>query len=295
MGRRRFGVAVFVPRPVATEVDGLRRAFGDRAIGRIAPHITLVPPVNVRDENVADAVAAVDAAAVACQPFAAALGAADTFWPTTPVLYLTVGDESARAALDALRAGVFVPPLARPIGHDFEPHVTIGRHSGPGYRLDAGVSAFSAYEAPFEVDRLSLMELLRAEDDDGESSTVWTSIHEAPLGGPTIVARGPMQVELSATAVVSDDALALLAAEHGPGGSLDPVDGVPVERVAERRPPRGRVVVTARRDRELLGVVVGRRIAEWSTIDTVVVAPAHRGQGIAGHLRRAFDQADVWG
>jgi 2'-5' RNA ligase len=78
MGRRRFGVAVFVPRPVATEVDGLRRAFGDRAIGRIAPHITLVPPVNVRDENVADAVAAVDVAAVACQPFAATLGAADT-------------------------------------------------------------------------------------------------------------------------------------------------------------------------------------------------------------------------
>ena len=49
----RFGVVLLVPPPTAHEVDGLRRAFVDPALDRVPPHVTLVPPVNVRAEDVA--------------------------------------------------------------------------------------------------------------------------------------------------------------------------------------------------------------------------------------------------
>jgi hypothetical protein len=53
MGRHRLGVVLLVPDPWAAEVDGLRRALGDEALDRVAPHITLVPPSNVSDEDLA--------------------------------------------------------------------------------------------------------------------------------------------------------------------------------------------------------------------------------------------------
>ena len=43
--------------PAASEVDGLRRAVDDPALGRMAPHITLVPPVNVRTADLGAALA----------------------------------------------------------------------------------------------------------------------------------------------------------------------------------------------------------------------------------------------
>lgn len=39
---RQLGVVLLIPPPIATEVDGLRRALGDGARPRIAPHVTLV-------------------------------------------------------------------------------------------------------------------------------------------------------------------------------------------------------------------------------------------------------------
>jgi ribosomal protein S18 acetylase RimI-like enzyme len=183
--------------------------------------------------------------------------------------------------------------LARPIGHEFEPHVTLGRARHAPYRIEAAITAFGDYRAEVVIDRLTLVELVRP--DDG--AAVWTPVHEARFGGPAIVARGPMQLELSTTAVVSDPALALLDDVFGPTGQVTTSSGarhgdVATRRVGERQPPADQVVVTARRDGQVLGVLVGRRVgatSEWSSIDAVAVAPEHRGQGIAGHLLRRFD------
>ena len=49
MVRRRLGVVLLVPEPAATEIQGLRRAVDDPALDSIPPHLTLVPPVNVRE------------------------------------------------------------------------------------------------------------------------------------------------------------------------------------------------------------------------------------------------------
>lgn len=267
----------------------LRKAFGDSSLARIAPHVTLVPPVNVASEDVPAAIEAVDAAAATAEPFRLELGPPATFLPATAVLYLKVGGPEARAALATVRATVFAAPLARPVSRRFEPHVTIGRSRKDPRRIEAAIEAFAAYRADVTVDRLTLVELLQPD----RSPAIWTPIHQAPLGGPVVVARGPMQLELTTTSVISDDAMALLAGETPHQAAAG--EGVPrswdAERQAQRDPPPDQVVVTARRGRELLGVLVGRQGGGDTAVDAVVVDPAHRRQGVAGHLLRQFSPA----
>ena len=49
MARHRIAVALLVPQPLATELDGIRRALGASERTRVVPHLTLVPPVNLGD------------------------------------------------------------------------------------------------------------------------------------------------------------------------------------------------------------------------------------------------------
>jgi 2'-5' RNA ligase len=88
--KRRLGVVLLVPPPWAAEIDGLRRALGDGALGRIAPHLTLVPPVNVREEDVPAALAVLRSAAAEVDgpSLVVRLGPAATFSPENPVVYL---------------------------------------------------------------------------------------------------------------------------------------------------------------------------------------------------------------
>src|SRR3546814_14307584 len=91
MARQRLGVVLLVPQPLATEVDGVRRALGDGALARIAPHITLVPPVHVAERDLPEALAIVRRAAGASRPLHLTLGPVVTFAPVNPVAYIHVG------------------------------------------------------------------------------------------------------------------------------------------------------------------------------------------------------------
>jgi len=153
--RRRLGVALLLPPPVALEVDGLRRALGDGALGRIPPHLTLVPPVNVADGAMVDAVAVLRAAAKATGPLDLRLGPVATFDPVTPVVYLAVGGDVE--ALHALRDRVFAAPLARPLTHAFVPHVTLADDLAPD-RIPAALDALSDYVADVHIDAVHLLE-----------------------------------------------------------------------------------------------------------------------------------------
>ena len=63
MARSRLGVAIILPEPARTEVQALRRALGCPSLETQPPHITLVPPVNVRAEHIADVMAVARSAA----------------------------------------------------------------------------------------------------------------------------------------------------------------------------------------------------------------------------------------
>src|SRR5204863_5833580 len=78
--RVRLASALLVPEPFAREIDGLRRALGEN-LDRVAPHLTLVPPVNVRVDEINKALSALRRAAAVMQPTTVTLGPAVTLHP----------------------------------------------------------------------------------------------------------------------------------------------------------------------------------------------------------------------
>jgi len=304
----RLGVALLLSSPVADQVDGLRRALGDRTLGRVPAHITLVPPVNVKEADLGRALAVLRAAAAAApRVLRLRLGAPTSFLPANPVLYLPVyRDLEALAALAALRDRVMVPPLARPLAWPFVPHVTLAdltthpdepdAGAGPGAGPDGGrwkadpaeriaraTEALGSYRAAVEFDRVHLLQELRMPAGggaDGPATPRWQPLADVALGPPAIVARGgPLAVELVRSQLLCPEAAALLTAE-----------GVEVDWLSEDCRGWPTMVVTARREQALVGVA-----GAWMGADGprcgVLVATAHRGQGIGGHLGAALTAA----
>jgi len=262
MSRLRLGVALVVGGPPGAELDVLRRALGDGALGRIPPHITLVPPINVRTEEVDNAVGMVRQAAAATPPLRLRLGPMATFWPSTPVVYLAVGGDVD--GLGGLRDAVFTGALARPLTWPFVPHVTIGEDVEPTH-IPAIVAALGPYRSEITVDRVGVLQ----QHDDRR----WRVMAEAVLGGGRVVGRGGLEVELTAGEAPDAEAAYFLArtwAAHVEA-SYGPV------------PPARPFVVTARREGELVGVATGG-IDDELLLDRLIVDASARGQGVGGHL-----------
>lgn len=230
----------------------LRRALGADDVDRLPPHLTLVPPVNVRDDDLDSALDLLRDAARRTRPFGLVLGPPRTFLPVNPVLYLEVGGDVA--AVDALRDKVFRPPLERNLTWPFQPHVTL-LDGADEDRLRSAVDVLWGFRAEVEISRVHL---LREQNDEGVRS--WRPIAEAPFGEPVVVGRGGLELEL----------------EVGERLSVD----VP-------RP----LAVTARRDGAVVGTAMGGTDGDLATLAAVHVDPAVRGEGIGRQLVAAFASA----
>jgi len=243
-------VALLLPAPLGAEVDGLRRALGDGSLGRIPAHLTLVPPVNVREDRLGDALAVLRAAAAATRPFTVALGPPATFLPDSPTLYLAVRDD---ARVRALRDMVFVDPLARPLTWPFVPHVTLADEAGPA-RIDAALAALSDYTVEATFNRAHLLR-------EG-SGRVWAPIADVSFGPPAVVGRGGLPVELTVSERPDPGATALdLAAP---------------------------LTVTARVDGRVAGYAEGRLEGRTARISALVVDDDYEHLDIERHLLAAF-------
>jgi 2'-5' RNA ligase len=261
--RLRLGVALVLPEPVATEIDGLRRALGDPAFGRVTAHLTLVPPLNVRLDDLPAALAVLRAAAASTGPAVLPLGPPATFHPVSPVVYLGVGEPGAAAWVGRLRDAVFRVPLSRPLTHPFVPHVTLGGEGDPA-RIEAALLALRDYRVEVRVEEISLLQ-------EGPSpARAWTPVADASFGPLAVVGRGGWPVELATSTIVDPEASALLGLT---GPSLPP--GV-----------RGRVV-TARRDGAVVGVAAGWQRGHEAAIEQLVVATGELAD-VERHLRAAF-------
>ena len=261
-------MALLVPPPVQGEIDGLRRACGDGALGRMPAHCTLVPPVNVRDDRLADAVDVLRSAAAETRPFTVDLGPVATFLPDSPTLYLEVSG----AGLDrvgALRDLVFREPLARPLTWPFVPHVTLADELPPE-RITAALDALADYRATVTFERVHLLE-----EGDGR---VWTPIADVTFAAPAVVGRGGLELELSTTADPDPDARAFLEREWSA------YDVAEFGRLLDAEP----VTLTARRDGRVVGVARGRARDELGYLSELMVAADARGEGIGAHLLAAF-------
>lgn len=271
MARRRLGVVLPIPAPASTEIDGLRRALGDGSLGRIPPHLTLVPPVNVREEAVPDALALLrEAAAATPERLSLRLGPPISFLPVNPVLYLLVTgmvDE-----VRALRDRVFRPPLERELSWPYVPHVTVADQADEDRIADA-MSALADFELDVDLGAVQILE---------ERDRRWELMAEVRLGPVTVVARGGLELELSASAVLDDEAQRFARWEW------DRFDAVEYRAAAAPAMP---VAIAARRGGQVVGVARGEvnphtRAAHLSEL---IVAAGERGTGVGGHLVAAVE------
>lgn len=293
--RRRLGVALVLDPPLAAEVDGLRRALGAGALARIPPHVTLVPPVNVAEQDIPAALARIrDGAAAAGGPLSLTLGPPASFLPANNVLYLAVAGELDR--LGGVRAAVFADPLWRADDRPFVPHVTVADDADPA-RILAALDVLADYRADWEPERVVLLEAVR-----GPHGRRWLPLADARSEPRHVVGRGGLPLELTLGRHLDPQAAALLRAlpEHEVatlaaaihpsgiqphGGSA----GIPLageEAGATIGVPQATwpLTVAARRSEEIVGVGVawwsGERPQRYVAVD-----PAVREQGIGSHIR----------
>ncbi len=264
-----MGVALLLPQPLAAEIDGLRRAVGER-IERIPGHVTLVPPLNFHDHELPAALAVLRAAAEATAPFVLTFGPPATFLPVNPVLYLAVGGDLD--AVRELRRRVMQPPLHRKPQWTFEPHLTLCEQLEPS-RIAAATAAMADYRAEVTVDRVHLLE--QRHWDGGP--TAWRPVADAAFGPPAVVGRGGVELELAVTERLDPVAMALLAG--APAGSAPAAPaGVPL-------------AVTARRGGEVVGVARGWTAGAIGRLACLVTVEGERGIGVGSQLLAAFGSA----
>ncbi len=194
MPKLRLASALLIPPPEATEIDGLRRACGDGMLGRVDAHVTLVEPINVREESL-DQVEQImrDAAAATPGPLTFTFGPARSFHPESPVLYLAVDGDLDELA--ALRIAMRVGPLAREAAWPFVPHVTIGTDLSEE-RLDAGVAALAEFSTTVSLTHVQVLQ----EQRDPDEVRRWRPIADAALGGRTASGRGGIEIEVTEAA-----------------------------------------------------------------------------------------------
>ncbi|HUJ67496.1 MAG TPA: GNAT family N-acetyltransferase [Acidimicrobiales bacterium] len=266
-GRYRLGVALLLDPPVADEVDGLRRALGDPALGRIPAHLTLVPPVNVRADQLPAALVRLRAAAsVVGGPIQLTLGPPTSFLPLNPVLYLGVGGDTGQ--LRRLRDAVFASPLERKLSWPWVPHVTLADGIEEA-RIHSALAALDRFAVVWPVDRLVLLQ--------ENAGRLWRPLADAALGPPVIVGTGGLALEITRSRTLDPEVDQML---EEAGRSLGLAGGTGP---GERRPPFFPIVMTGRRQGQLEGVA-----AAWAEPGhgqvAVYVRPESRRQGVGSHL-----------
>jgi 2'-5' RNA ligase/ribosomal protein S18 acetylase RimI-like enzyme len=270
--RRRLTVALVVTGRLADEVDGLRRALGARALQRIAPHCTLVPPRNVREEDLDAVLEHVRDAAAKSAPIAVNFGPPGTFWPRTPVLYLSVGGDLG--TMEQLRRGLVGGPLASPKAReerDFVPHLTLDQNIDPE-RLAHALGAMTDYRAQYCFERVTILEQ--------DSEHRWWPLADALLGKPRVAGRGSLDLELSVVEHL-DPVVAAWAEEQWAGYLFD--------RYGPGARPSQVFAIVARSSRRPVGVAEGDVRGPVLRIGRLIVSPEWRDQGVGSQLLRTAE------
>jgi 2'-5' RNA ligase len=243
-------------------------------LSRIPPHITLVPPVNVRADQLAAAVARVRAAAASRPgPLQLLLGPPATFLPDNPVLYLEVGGDLE--GLRTLRDAAFAAPLQRPLSWPWVPHVTLADRAEED-RIVAAVAALNRFALAMAIDRLVLLE--------ETGGRVWVPLADAILGPEVVVGRGGLALQVTRGRMLDPEVWQMIDEAGARGAELD--DGTVCQPGRDFFP----IVLTVRRETQVVGVAVAWR-ADDGGHAAVLVTPDARRQGIGGtalaHLESA--------
>lgn len=166
-----LGVALAVPDPWGTELEGWRADLGDPQAGSIPAHITVLPPTRVPADRLGEIEEHLRSSAASVTRFSVHLRGTGTFRPVSPVVFVALA--SGIAGCESLESAVRRGPLARELDHPYHPHVTVA-HDLSDDVLDRAFAALADYSARFEV-----LDLVLYLHQDG----AWHPRAAYPLGG----------------------------------------------------------------------------------------------------------------
>ena len=171
MSTRRIGVAIPIPEPYGSELQGVRESYGDPLARSIPTHITLLPPSDVDGDDLETIDKHLRTIAESEEPFDIHLRGTGTFHPVSPVVFVSVvlGISDCERVESRVRSG----PLARDVAWPYHPHVTVA-HDLPHDVLVRAFDEMATYDVRFQVWGFSLYE----HGSDG----VWRPQRDFPLG-----------------------------------------------------------------------------------------------------------------
>ena len=150
-----IGVAVGIPEPWGSQLDGHRNASGDSMAALIPAHLTLLGPTEVDASPGMTSKIESHLAATAGlhRPFQLHLRGTGTFRPVTQVVFVAVA--AGISACEQLAADIRSGPLARELRYPYHPHVTVAQDIASA-GLDAVFDGLATFEARFPVDSFTL-------------------------------------------------------------------------------------------------------------------------------------------
>ena len=167
-----LGVVVEVPQPWAEDLQQWRLGFGDNTADHMPTHITLVPPTVVSSGRLDAVLADIDAACEGVAGFHIATSGISTFRPTSPVVYLAIGDGGKR--LQQLHELVLPLVSDKPVLHPYVPHITVAMHL-PDAVLDSAAQVLGDYSLSWDI--ASVCSFVRGRDGR------WVKVKEHFLQG----------------------------------------------------------------------------------------------------------------
>lgn len=167
-----IGVSIAIPSPHAEMLQAKRASFGDPLADSIPTHVTLLPPTEVDDDELTEAVEHLEEVAAEKTSFRMVLRGTGSFRPISPVVFVQVSGGLADCELleKAVRRG----PLERSLEFYYHPHVTVAHHV-PEEALDRAFTELADFECEFVVGEFHLYE----HGTDG----VWRPVRSFSLGG----------------------------------------------------------------------------------------------------------------
>lgn len=154
---RTIGVAVGIPEPWGSQLDGHRAAAGDPMAVFVPAHLTLLGPtvVDASPGSAAKIDSHLTGVAASHRPFHVHLRGTGTFRPVTQVVFVAVaaGISECERLAGAIRSG----PLARELRFPYHPHVTVAQDV-PEPALDGVFDDLAGFEARFPIDAFTLYE-----------------------------------------------------------------------------------------------------------------------------------------
>jgi 2'-5' RNA ligase len=171
MPRRDFGVAIGLPEPFTSQLQWWRERLGDPNAAGIPPHITLLPPTALRDQDLDDVEEHLRVVAAGERSFEVHLRGSSTFRPVSPVVFVPVvrGISDCERVQRKVRSG----PLERALTFPYHPHVTVAHDLGED-ALDLAFASLADYDAQFTVWGFTLFEQGR--------DKVWRPQRDFPFG-----------------------------------------------------------------------------------------------------------------